>query len=185
MRRETSRVSFLMCPFRVRGLLSVLETENGTMECSAELRRFAGLRRARVGATWVGETPAAWMTPVTSRNFVAFSTSAYTDSREETSTVAVLTSKPASRITSSAASTFSRWRSASTTLPGADAPGDRLTDRSCADNDHDLAPGPSRARRRPHVELLTWGYGDGSDSRVPLVTASCGCVRGGVGGRGC
>ena len=28
MRRETSRVSFLMCPFCVRGLLSVLTTEN-------------------------------------------------------------------------------------------------------------------------------------------------------------
>jgi len=28
MRRETSRVSFLMCPLCVRGLLSVLTTEN-------------------------------------------------------------------------------------------------------------------------------------------------------------
>jgi hypothetical protein len=32
MRRETSRVSFLMCPFCVRGLLSVLTTETSVVE---------------------------------------------------------------------------------------------------------------------------------------------------------
>jgi len=36
-------------------------------------------------------------------------------------------------------------------LAGADAPGDRLTDRPCSDNDDDLA----------HEELLTWGSGGG------------------------
>ena len=33
MRRKTSRVSFLMCPFCVRGLLSVLTTENLERGC--------------------------------------------------------------------------------------------------------------------------------------------------------
>jgi hypothetical protein len=33
MRRETSRVSFLMCPFCVRGLLSVLTTESTRFGC--------------------------------------------------------------------------------------------------------------------------------------------------------
>jgi hypothetical protein len=32
MRREMSRVSFLMCPFCVHGMLSVLTTENGDHE---------------------------------------------------------------------------------------------------------------------------------------------------------
>ena len=47
-----------------------------------------------IGA-WLGETPAAWMTPVTSPSAVAVSTRAWTESRDDTSTVAVLTSKPA------------------------------------------------------------------------------------------
>ena len=55
------------------------------------------------------------MTPVTSPIAVAVSTSALTDSREDTSTVAVLTSKPASLSTFAAASAFSLRRSASKT----------------------------------------------------------------------
>ena len=64
---------------------------------------------------WLGETPAAWMTPVMSPSAVAVSTSAWTDSREDTSTVVVLTSKPALRSTSAAASALAWRRSASTT----------------------------------------------------------------------
>ena len=56
---------------------------------------------------WLGETPAAWMTPVTSPRAVAASTSACTESREETSTVVVLTSNPALASTTAAASAFS------------------------------------------------------------------------------
>jgi len=67
------------------------------------------------GEAWLGETPAAWMTPVTSPEVVAVWTSAWIDSREETSTVAVLTSSPAFCITSAALSAFSRCRSAETT----------------------------------------------------------------------
>ena len=45
----------------------------------------------------------------------AVSTSAWTDAREDTSTVVVLTSNPALRSTSAAASALARRRSASTT----------------------------------------------------------------------
>jgi hypothetical protein len=71
--------------------------------------------RIVAGVAWLGETPAAWMTPVMSPGVVAVSTSACTDSRDDTSTVAVVTSKPAFRITSAAASAFAWCRSASTT----------------------------------------------------------------------
>ena len=67
------------------------------------------------GDAWLGDTPAAWMTPVTSPRAVAAWTSACTDSRDDTSTVAVLTSNPASLITSAAASAFAWRRSASRT----------------------------------------------------------------------
>lgn len=62
------------------------------------------VRRARLG-----ETPTAWMTPVISPNEVQVATSGWTESREDTSTVAVLTSKPALLNTSAAASALS-WR---------------------------------------------------------------------------
>ncbi len=49
MRRETSRVSFLMCPLCVRGLLSVLTTENVVRDASDHdhelLRVHGGARR--------------------------------------------------------------------------------------------------------------------------------------------
>src|SRR6476619_1237871 len=45
------------------------------------------------GDAWLGETPAAWMRPVTSPSAVAVWRSACTDLRDDTSTVAVLTSK--------------------------------------------------------------------------------------------
>jgi hypothetical protein len=45
----------------------------------------------RPGDAWLGETPAAWMTPVTFPRAVAVSTRECTDSRDDTSTVAVLT----------------------------------------------------------------------------------------------
>ena len=67
------------------------------------------------GGAWLGETPAAWMTPVMSPNALEVSTSAWIDPREDTSTVAVLTSKPALLSTSAAASAFLWRRSASTT----------------------------------------------------------------------
>ena len=38
------------------------------------------------GVAWLGETPAAWMTPLRSPSAVAVWTSACTDSREDTST---------------------------------------------------------------------------------------------------
>jgi hypothetical protein len=67
------------------------------------------------GGAWLGDTPAAWVTPVTSPWATVVSTRAWTDSREETSTVAVLTSKPALRKVSPAASALAWRRSASTT----------------------------------------------------------------------
>jgi len=53
-----------------------------------------------------GETPAAWITPIMFPSAVARSTRAWTDWREDTSTVAVLTSYPALPSTSAAASAF-------------------------------------------------------------------------------
>ena len=76
---------------------------------------YRSTARIVAGDAWLGETPAAWMTPVMSPSPVAVSTSAWTDSREDTSTVAVLTSNPALRNTSAAASAFSWCRSASRT----------------------------------------------------------------------
>jgi hypothetical protein len=54
-----------------------------------------------------GETPAAWISPVTSPSPVAVSASACTASREDASTVATLTSYPAFPRTSAAASALS------------------------------------------------------------------------------
>ena len=76
---------------------------------------YRSTARIVAGEAWLGETPAAWISPVTSPSLVAVSTSACTDSRDETSTVLVLTSKPASRSTSAAASAFASFRSAKTT----------------------------------------------------------------------
>ncbi|MNV83974.1 hypothetical protein D3C71_1778150 [compost metagenome] len=56
------------------------------------------------GDAWLGETPAAWMTPVTSPRPAAAWTRASTEARDETSTVAVVTSKPASLSTLAATS---------------------------------------------------------------------------------
>lgn len=55
------------------------------------------------------------MTPVTSPSAVAVWTSACTDSRDDTSTIAVITSNPALLNISAAASAFSGRRSASST----------------------------------------------------------------------
>lgn len=55
------------------------------------------------------------MTPVTSPRPVAVSTSACTESREDTSTTAVLVSNPASASTVAAASAFSCFKSVSST----------------------------------------------------------------------
>ena len=46
------------------------------------------------GGAWLGETPAAWMRPVMSPSAVAVSTRAWTDGREDTSTVVVVTVEP-------------------------------------------------------------------------------------------
>ena len=79
---------------------------------------------------------------------MAVSTSAWTDSREETSTVAVLTSKPGvAQHLRRGVGVLVAQVGQHDMLAGADAPGDRLTDRSCSDDDDDLA----------HEELLTWG----------------------------
>jgi len=76
---------------------------------------YRSTARIAAGDAWLGETPAAWMTPVTSPSPAAVTTSACTDSREDTSTVAVLTSNPASRNTSAATSAFCWRRSANRT----------------------------------------------------------------------
>jgi hypothetical protein len=55
------------------------------------------------------------MTPVTSPSLVAVSTRVCSDAREDTSTVAVLTSNPALPIVSAAASALDWCRSANTT----------------------------------------------------------------------
>lgn len=67
------------------------------------------------GLAWDGETPAAWMSPVTHPKVAACSASDWTDAREATSTTAVETSKPASAITVAAACALSSRRSARTT----------------------------------------------------------------------
>src|SRR5579862_6297892 len=67
------------------------------------------------GEAWVGDTPAAWMTPAMLPSAVAASTRAWTDAREETSTMAELAAKPASCRTFAAASACSLRRSASST----------------------------------------------------------------------
>jgi hypothetical protein len=65
---------------------------------------YRSTARMTSGAAWLGETPAAWMTPVMSPSAAAVAVRACTDSREDTSTLAVLTSNPASASTSAAAS---------------------------------------------------------------------------------
>src|SRR5438477_9450417 len=62
--------------------------------------------RIVAGDACVGETPAAWIRPVTSPRPVAVLTSASTAAREDASTVATLTSYPASPRTSAAALAF-------------------------------------------------------------------------------
>jgi hypothetical protein len=88
-------------------LVGALDAFTDGVERPIDVAEVNGLRPG-----W-GETPAAWITPVTSPSAVAVSTSACTDARDDTSTVSVVTSKPASRITSAAASAFSTHRSAS------------------------------------------------------------------------
>jgi hypothetical protein len=67
------------------------------------------------GDAWDGETPAAWIRPQTSPNAAAFCASASTDARDDTSTVAVLTVKPALSSVFAAASALPVLRSASST----------------------------------------------------------------------
>ena len=76
---------------------------------------YRSTARSTAGDAWLGETPAAWMTPVMSPSPVAVSTSACSDSREDTSTIAVLTSNPALRNTSAATSAFPWHRPANRT----------------------------------------------------------------------
>ena len=111
----------------------LLQHERGAVQVDCEDRRRRGLAgRDAGGVDEAGDVAEP----------VAVSTSAWTDSRDDTSTVAVLTSNPASRSTSAAASAFSWRRSASTTcLPALDPPRDGLTDRSCPDDDNDFTHG--------------------------------------------
>ena len=76
---------------------------------------YRSTARIAAGDAWLGETPAAWMTPVTSPSPMAVSTSACSDPREATSTVAVLTSNPALRNISAATSALPWRRSATRT----------------------------------------------------------------------
>src|SRR5271166_10136 len=76
---------------------------------------YRSTARIVAGDACVGETPAAWMTPSISPIAVAVLTSVSTDRRDDTSTVAVLTSNPASLRTFATASAVSIRRSASTT----------------------------------------------------------------------
>jgi hypothetical protein len=85
-------------------IAELLDNKRGSIKINLEDRR----RR-------VGETPAAWITPVTSPSVAAIWTSAWTESREDTSTVAVLTSNPALLRTVAAASAFCLFKSASRT----------------------------------------------------------------------
>ena len=101
---------------------------------------YRSTARIVAGDACVGETPAAWMTPVTSPSAVAASTSAWTDSREDTSTVAVLTSNPASlEHLCRRVGVFLAQVGQQDVLARADPPRDRLTDRPGADDDHDVA----------------------------------------------
>jgi hypothetical protein len=79
------------------------------------------------------------MTPVTSPCAVAASTSARTESRDVTSTIAVLTSNPALRIVSAAASGVGVAKvSQHHVLAGANPPRDRSSDRPRPDDDNDF-----------------------------------------------
>src|SRR5512132_60344 len=117
---------------------------------------YRSTERIVCGDAWLGETPAAWMRPVTSPSAVAVWTSACTDSRDDTSTVAVLTSNPALLNTSAAASAFSWRKSASRTcLPA-------LTRRAIA---WPIDPGPmttmtslmTTPSHDLHLAPLSWG----------------------------
>ena len=103
-----------------------------------------------------GETPAAWTRPVTSPSAVACSTSESTDSRNDTSTAAVLVSNPAAASTSAAASAFSWRRSASRTcLPALTRRAMGLADRASPDHDDDVTHGgPSSASRIDVLRLV-------------------------------
>ena len=100
------------------------------------------------GEAWLGETPAACMTPVTSPKPVAASTRARMDWREDTSTVIVLTSNPALLITSAAAIGVGLVQVRQHNLfARTDAAGDCLADRPGSDDNNDVA----------HDDLLFWG----------------------------
>ena len=89
---------------------------------------------------WLGDTPAAWMTPVMSPRAVAVSTRAWTESREDTSTVVVLTSNPALRIVFGCRLGVGLAQVGEhDVLAGADAPGDGLADQARSDDDDDVA----------------------------------------------
>jgi hypothetical protein len=84
--------------------------------------------------------PAAWMTPVTSPRLAALSASACREAREDMSTAAVLTSKPASSSTSAAASAIGLLQIGEQhMLTGADTTGNRLADLPSSDNNGHIA----------------------------------------------
>ena len=106
---------------------------------------YRSTARIVAGEACDGETPAAWITPVISPRAAAISMSPWTEGRDDTSTVAVLTSNPASRRTLAAASAFSWRRSARTTcLPA-------LTRRAMA---WPIDPAPITTLTLPIIVLL-------------------------------
>jgi hypothetical protein len=89
------------------------------------------------GEACAGDTPAAWIRPRTPPIDVASCTRVSTEAREDTSTFAVLTSKPASLSFLAAASAFFAQISQQDVLARSNPPRNRLADRSGPDeNDH-------------------------------------------------
>ena len=136
-------------PPRGDDVAELLEDERRAVQVDLQDRRRRRLRR---------DTPAAWISPVTSPSAVAFSTSACTDSREDTSTVATLTSYPALPRVSAAAMAFSSRRSASRTcLPTPTRRAIACPIRPGSDDDDDVLHGVSlRATRQcPRCAVIT------------------------------
>src|SRR5215208_3890490 len=102
---------------------------------------YRSTARIAAGDAWLGETPAAWMTPVTSPSPVAVSTSACSDSQGHIhGGGADLESGVAQHLGRRVGVPLAQVRQQDL-LTGADPPGDCLTDRPGSDDDRDLAHG--------------------------------------------
>jgi hypothetical protein len=139
-RRGTGGVLFGgQCAETVSGLWGDDDPGAAARDDVAEFLEYQGCSVEVHGEDRRRRSLAAWMTPVMSPQAVAVWTSAWTDSREDTPTVAVLTSNPALVNSSAAASALPLVQvGQQDVLAKADPPGDCLTDLPGSDDNNDF-----------------------------------------------